>query len=56
MRNKLGITSVIVTHDMECVRRIAERILIFHEGKIGAEGSYNELANSKIPWVNAFFL
>jgi phospholipid/cholesterol/gamma-HCH transport system ATP-binding protein len=55
MKSKFGISSIITTHDMICARMTADRILILNKGKIGAEGSYDELEKSKEPWIDAFF-
>lgn len=34
-----GVTTVFVEHDMDVVRRYAERVLVFNEGKVLADGS-----------------
>jgi phospholipid/cholesterol/gamma-HCH transport system ATP-binding protein len=55
MREKLGISSIIVTHDMATVRMAGDRILIFDQGTIRAEGNYQELSTSDKDWIRAFF-
>jgi phospholipid/cholesterol/gamma-HCH transport system ATP-binding protein len=35
---KQGVTSVVVTHDVECARHVADRIAILSDGRIQAEG------------------
>ena len=55
MQQKFNISSIIITHDIPCVRIAANRIFILKNGKIGAEGSFDELANSDDEWVRSFF-
>jgi ABC-type transporter Mla maintaining outer membrane lipid asymmetry ATPase subunit MlaF len=44
MQNTFNLTSVVVTHDLESVRIIADRVCLLNEGKIVAIG---ELKNWK---------
>ncbi|MFN0206455.1 MAG: ABC transporter ATP-binding protein [Planctomycetota bacterium] len=48
-----GVTSVVVTHDVECARRVADRIGILSEGKIIVEGGVS-LLDSNDPHVLEF--
>jgi phospholipid/cholesterol/gamma-HCH transport system ATP-binding protein len=48
-------SSIIITHDIECARRTANRIIVIKEGICVAEGSYADLKGSKDPWVRSFF-
>jgi phospholipid/cholesterol/gamma-HCH transport system ATP-binding protein len=56
IQKKYKTTSVIITHDMACAKLTGNRLVILKEGKIGAEGSYDELKKSEDPWVGAFFV
>ena len=47
--------SIIITHDMDCARVIANRIIILIDGINYAEGSYSELSQNSDPMVQAFF-
>ena len=47
--------SIIITHDIECARITANRMLILNEGTCAAEGTFHELENSNEKWVKAFF-
>lgn len=49
-----GITSVIVTHDMDCVRAIADRITMLWEGVVEAQGTVEELQQSDSDLVRRF--
>lgn len=55
MQSKFKVTSVIVTHDMECARLTANRIVVLKNGVFSAEGSYNELQKSDDEFVRGFF-
>ena len=56
IQKKYKTTSVIITHDMACAKLTGDRIVILKEGKIAAEGIYEELEKSKDPAVGAFFV
>lgn len=56
MKQTHGISSIIATHDLICTRMTADRIIVLHEGIVGAEGSYEELENSDTDWVKSFFV
>jgi phospholipid/cholesterol/gamma-HCH transport system ATP-binding protein len=51
---RLKVTSVAVTHDMRSARRIAQRILMLHEGRIYFQGTPDELFQSSDPIVHRF--
>lgn len=51
---KLMITSVVVTHDMHSVFKIADRIAMIHEGRIIEIGTPDEIKNSQNPFVHQF--
>ena len=55
VQKKYGTTSVFVTHDMECTKIAANRIVMVKEGVFAAEGTYNELEKSEDKWVKSFF-
>ena len=48
------VTSVAVTHDMRSARRIGQRILMLHEGRIYVAGTPDELFQSTDPVVHRF--
>jgi phospholipid/cholesterol/gamma-HCH transport system ATP-binding protein len=51
---RLQVTSVAVTHDMRSAARIAQRILMLHEGGIHAAGTPAEILHSTDPVVRQF--
>ena len=54
MRNELGVTSVVVTHDMKSAYRIADRIAMLYEGRIRYVGTPAEIQQNTDPVVKAF--
>jgi len=54
LSKKLSITSVVVTHDMNSVFRIADRIAMLHEGRILQVGTKEEIKNTKNALVKQF--
>jgi len=55
VQKKYDTTSIIITHDIECVRLTANRIIVLKDGKCAAEGSYTDLQNSTDAWIRSFF-
>ncbi len=54
LNNALGITSIIVSHDLEETFRIADRVIILANGKIAAQGTPDEVRHSEDPLVHQF--
>ena len=54
LQERLGITSIAVTHDMRSAYHIADRIAMLHEGRIHAIGSPAEIQASADPAVRQF--
>ncbi|MBB6129423.1 ABC transporter ATP-binding protein [Mucilaginibacter lappiensis] len=55
MQKKYKTSSIIITHDMECARITADRIVVMDDGEYIAEGSYKELQKSDNKMVRSFF-
>jgi phospholipid/cholesterol/gamma-HCH transport system ATP-binding protein len=55
IQKKYKTTSIIITHDMECAAITADRVLVLNDGKFIAEGSFEEVKNSKDEFVSSFF-
>lgn len=43
LKGKLGVTSVVVTHDMASALKVSDRLAMLHEGRIAAVGSPEEI-------------
>lgn len=54
LSKKLSITSVVVTHDMNSVFRIADRIAMLHEGRIIQVGTKEEIRHTENALVKQF--
>ena len=55
IQKKYNTASVIITHDVECARITANRMIIIKEGVIVAQGTFKELSESTDKWVRSFF-
>jgi phospholipid/cholesterol/gamma-HCH transport system ATP-binding protein len=51
---KLLITSVVVTHDMQSVFNISDRIAMVHKGKVVEVGTKEEIKKSANPYIQQF--
>ncbi len=54
LNDNLGITSVIVSHDLEETFHIADQVIILANGGIAAQGTPEEVKNSSDPLVHQF--
>jgi ABC-type branched-subunit amino acid transport system ATPase component len=48
MNRTEGVTFLIVSHEMSILRRLCPRVSVMHEGKLIAEGSFEEVANHAV--------
>lgn len=53
-QKNFGVTSVVVTHDMESAYRIADRIAVLYEGRFVQIGTPDEIRKSDHPYVQEF--
>jgi phospholipid/cholesterol/gamma-HCH transport system ATP-binding protein len=54
MADELGVTSIVVTHDMKSAYRIADRIAMLHRGRIRFAGTPEEIQATEDPVVRSF--
>lgn len=54
LSRKLQVTSIVVSHDMHCALKIADRILVLDQGRILAVGSVAEIQRSSEPLIRDF--
>ncbi len=54
LNDTLGITSIVVSHDLEETFRIADKVVILANGGIAAQGTPDEVRNSTDPLVHQF--
>ena len=54
LHDRINVTSIVVTHDMRSAYRIGDNIAMLYQGKIIAQGTPQEIENSKDPIVHQF--
>jgi phospholipid/cholesterol/gamma-HCH transport system ATP-binding protein len=54
-RDKFGVTSIVISHDMAGALNIADKIHLISQGQITASGTPSELARGRHPLAQAFF-
>ena len=54
LRQKLKVTSIVVTHDMNSAYKVADHIVMLYHGQVVAEGTPREIQSTKHPVVKQF--
>jgi phospholipid/cholesterol/gamma-HCH transport system ATP-binding protein len=54
LQRELGVTAVVVTHDMTSAYKVADRIIMLHNGKVIADGDADHIRNHPHPTVQQF--
>jgi phospholipid/cholesterol/gamma-HCH transport system ATP-binding protein len=55
LNETLGITSVLVAHEIEAVKRVADHVFLMANGKVVAQGDPKTIANDGSAWTRQFF-
>jgi len=55
LRDQLGLTIVMITHDLDLLWRVADRVAVLAEGKVQGVGTMAELSHMKHPEIRKFF-
>ncbi len=55
LRNDLGLTVVMVTHDLDSLYRVTDRVAVLAENQVIAADSVEELEKNNHPWIRAYF-
>ena len=55
LKKELGISLIVVTHDLDSIRRIADRIVMLEKGYVQFDGPLKDALESDIPLVKNFF-
>ncbi|HET8899841.1 MAG TPA: ATP-binding cassette domain-containing protein [Rhodanobacteraceae bacterium] len=55
LNQSLGITSVLVAHELEAVRQVADQVFLIANGKVVAAGAPRTIADDGSPWTRQFF-
>ncbi len=54
LKRQLHLTSIVVTHDLELMRKVADRVVVLHDGKVIFFGPVGELEHSDHPHIQEF--
>ena len=54
MREKLGVTSIVITHDMRSAYTVGTRIAMLYQGRVRQVGSVDEVQHTTDPIVRQF--
>jgi len=54
MRDKLGVTSIVITHDMRSAYTVGTRIAMLYQGRVRQVGTVEEIQRSADPVVRQF--
>jgi phospholipid/cholesterol/gamma-HCH transport system ATP-binding protein len=54
MREQLGVTGIVITHDMRSAYTVGTRIAMLYEGRVHAVGTVDEIQHSTDPLVRQF--
>ncbi len=54
MRDRLGVTSIVITHDMRSAYSVGTRIAMLYQGRVRQVGSVDDIRNTSDPVVRQF--
>jgi len=54
LQRTMGVTSIVVTHDLISARKIADTFVMLQAGRVAASGTYEQIEQSPDPRVQAF--
>lgn len=55
IQKKYKTSSIIITHDIECARTVANRLIMLQKGKVYKEGKLDEFENTDDELINSYF-
>ncbi|MCC6931813.1 MAG: ATP-binding cassette domain-containing protein [Deltaproteobacteria bacterium] len=55
LSESLGLTVFIVTHDLDTICGITDRLIVLEQGKVLADGAVKNVAKIKHPWIESYF-
>lgn len=55
LRDLFGLTVVMITHDLDLLWQVADRVAVLADGKVQASGSMSELSRMEHPSIRKFF-
>jgi phospholipid/cholesterol/gamma-HCH transport system ATP-binding protein len=54
LKRQLSLTSIVVTHDLDLMRKVADRVVVLHDGKVIYFGPVASLVQSEEPHIHEF--
>jgi len=55
VKKKYRTSSIIITHDIECARRTADRVIMLYDGEVYSEGNIDKFEKSSDVLIRSFF-
>jgi phospholipid/cholesterol/gamma-HCH transport system ATP-binding protein len=55
VQKKYKTSSIIITHDIECARATADRLVMLHKGEVYKDGKIEDYEKSDDPFIKSFF-
>jgi phospholipid/cholesterol/gamma-HCH transport system ATP-binding protein len=55
IQRKFKSASIVITHDIECARTVADRFVMLRDGEVYKEGSLQEFENDDDEFISSFF-
>lgn len=55
LQQTLGLTVFMVTHDLNSLHTVCDRIAVLANGRIAADGTIDDMLRNEHPWVKAYF-
>lgn len=55
LRDTMGLTVYMVTHDLDSLFSVCDRIAVLGERRVILEGTLNDMLASELPWVKEYF-
>jgi len=56
LKKELGMTVVVVTHELRSIEKIADKVMVLHEGEMHFSGKYDDLFSLDDAFIETFFL
>lgn len=55
LRDNLGLTVLLITHDLDSLLALADRVIVLAQGKVLGSGTLTEVRQLDDPWLKAYF-
>jgi phospholipid/cholesterol/gamma-HCH transport system ATP-binding protein len=56
IQKKYNTSSIIISHDLSCIKLTANKVVMLIDGKNYAEGTYDELKSNPDKKINNFYI